>query len=258
MNNKIYYFSGTGNSLHATKKIATTLEGMTEIVSMRTRPMDHPADTADSIGFVFPVYDWSLPGYVADFIKSLKINTGAYIYCVATCGSSAMQTLYDFKLLIEEKNAKVSYAGVNHTVGNYVCSYEPTSIKRLPRADRELDRIIADIRNRKRKTIKYNPFFAFLRKTVAIKMIQELPEKDRGYHVSDSCTSCGLCEKICAAQNITMENGKPVFHHQCLQCMACIAYCPRLAIDYEDKTQKRTKYHHPDIKALDLIQEKPE
>lgn len=258
MNTIIYYFSGTGNSLYAAQKIASELGDKTELLSMSTEPADCPADTAAVVGFVFPVYDWSIPGCVAEYIRKLQINSDAYIFCVATCGSFAMQTLYDFKLLIEEKGMKVAYAAVNHMVGNYVCSYNPNPnpVKRLLKADKELERIIADIRHCKQKNIRYNPLSALLRDKIALGMIRELPEKDKGYRVNDSCTSCGLCEKICAAKNILIENGKPVFHHQCFQCMACIAYCPKHAIDYEDKTQKRTKYHHPDINAVDLMQKR--
>ncbi|MDR3121471.1 MAG: flavodoxin, partial [Clostridiales bacterium] len=42
----------------------------------------------------------------------------------------------------------------------------------------------------------------------------------------------------------------------CEQCMACIQFCPKRAINYRDKTQKRKRYHHPDITAQDLVRKK--
>ncbi|MDL2288197.1 4Fe-4S binding protein [Oscillospiraceae bacterium OttesenSCG-928-F05] len=29
----------------------------------------------------------------------------------------------------------------------------------------------------------------------------------------DSCISCGICTGVCPAKNITLEEGKPTFHH---------------------------------------------
>lgn len=55
MTKKIYYFTGTGNSMRAATKIAERL-GHTEIISMRTDPSTVPATDCDVIGFVYPVY----------------------------------------------------------------------------------------------------------------------------------------------------------------------------------------------------------
>ena len=45
---RIYYFTGTGNSLRAAEKIAERIGGA-ELVSMRCDPRDVPADDCDMI-----------------------------------------------------------------------------------------------------------------------------------------------------------------------------------------------------------------
>ncbi len=77
--------------------------------------------------------------------------------------------------------------------------------------------------------------------------IARIHDVDSGYHANNDCISCGICRDICPAKNITLVNGTPVFHHQCESCMACIQHCPKRAINYENKTQNRSRYTHPDI-----------
>lgn len=74
------------------------------------------------------------------------------------------------------------------------------------------------------------------------------------YTVSKDCIGCGLCEKVCPVKNITIHEQKPVFGDNCQQCMACIQWCPKRAIDYKDIAGKRKLYHHRDVAIKDIIQ----
>lgn len=70
MKKVIYYFSGTGNSMRAAIKIAESIGGA-EIISVRCNVEEVPAIDADIIGFISPVYEWDVPGFMKEFIKSL-------------------------------------------------------------------------------------------------------------------------------------------------------------------------------------------
>ncbi|WP_207650867.1 EFR1 family ferrodoxin [Anaerocolumna jejuensis] len=59
--------------------------------------------------------------------------------------------------------------------------------------------------------------------------------------------SHGICRNVCPAKNITLEAGQPVFHHHCESCLACIQHCPKMALNYKDKTQNRRRYTHPQV-----------
>ena len=83
--------------------------------------------------------------------------------------------------------------------------------------------------------------------------VRKFPNMDKDYNILEKCNGCGTCQKVCVANNIEMTNGKPIFLHKCEQCMSCIQYCPNEAINYKDKTQKRKRYHHPNIDAIELI-----
>lgn len=260
MNKKIMYcFSGTGNSLNAALRIANTLKN-TEIISMRCEAKSVPSKNANVIGFVFPVYHWSLPKAVAEFIKQVEINPKAYIFAIATCGGWPVNVLNDFADLINNKGAVVSYAKAHNTVANYVVAYKPfpNPKKILPLAAKEIEIIANEIACEKVIRFPRKTIIKEMLRLVEKPFIKSLPKKDRNFVVSSNCISCGLCSNLCIVKNISMNNGIPTFHNSCAQCMGCIAYCPQGAIDYNNRTQKRKKYHHPNITANQLIVDKIE
>ena len=99
---------------------------------------------------------------------------------------------------------------------------------------------------------------------------------DYGFLINEDCTSCGLCVKLCPCNNIEMNSDVPTFMRKCSQCMACVCYCPKRAINYKlpdfVKEQlssgllnwfivkrmglppKRKIYHNPYVSAADIIQ----
>ena len=78
-NNDCFYFSGTGNTLWAAKKIANRFLGECHGI------MEYAADKAiqiedDRIGFVFPVYMNDLPWVVKAFLLELSFKNPKYIF----------------------------------------------------------------------------------------------------------------------------------------------------------------------------------
>ena len=76
---------------------------------------------------------------------------------------------------------------------------------------------------------------------------------DKKFTVGDTCRGCGICERVCQVGNIQMTDGKPNWLHHCEQCLACLQWCPEEAIQVGTKTEGRTRYHHPEIRANDLM-----
>lgn len=66
--------------------------------------------------------------------------------------------------------------------------------------------------------------------------------KDKKFYATDKCISCGLCEKVCVLNNISYEDGKPVWNGICSHCAACIFKYPLSAIEYGKKTQGKERY----------------
>lgn len=150
MKKVIYYFTGTGNSMRAAKVIAARL-GNTDIISMRCSPEDVSAIHADIVGFVFPVYHWTMPAPAVSFIENLDINPKAYVFVIAMpsfiCGIACEKTTE----ILAKKGIFISYGNMVKSVANYVIVYPPFPFPKLrvPRTEKKLKRIAEDIIKKK-------------------------------------------------------------------------------------------------------------
>ncbi|KPI55476.1 hypothetical protein KW94_02950 [Clostridioides difficile] len=255
MRNVIYYFTGTGNSMRAAQVIAQELNN-TEIISMRTSPSDYSKLTAERIGFIFPVYHWTIPETVIQFIKNLELSPDAYIFAISMPAFINGKSMEELASLLKEKGCNLSYGNKVYSVANYVAMYPPfpNPKKRVPKTEEQLRIISKEI---SQKEIRNYPKPNFLVNALFHKImdhyIKNCPSNDKYFKVWDDCISCGLCFKVCPCKNIIMQNGKPTFQHKCNQCMACISFCPKESINFPYFTRKRKKYHNPYISSNDIV-----
>lgn len=247
----IYCWTGTGNSLADAKTIAAALGGESIRPMWGAVPQD-----AKTIGFVFPTYYWTAPAPVMDFIRGAELPKGAYYYAIATCGAIGINALADLNAALREKGVALSYHAKHRHVANYITVYPafPDPAKRVPAAAERMKALAADIVGRKvlpppRRSVPHALQRGF---HAATSWGDYGLGYDKEFHVSDGCTSCELCARVCPVDNIVMEAGKPVFRHHCEHCMACIQFCPKEAINYKNVTQKRKRYHNPAISAGEL------
>ena len=235
MTNRIYYFTGTGNSLRTAMKIAEKL-GETELISMRVDPDTVPATDCPVIGFVYPVYHWTVPEPVIEFVKKLKINNNAYFFAIANPSFICGYACERMAKLLRKKGATLDYGNFVNSVANYVIVYPPFPPAKLmvPLMEKKTDRIAEEIAQRKHRPypragrMVRARFKKFMGPYLAIQQYADNP-----FTVSDECIHCGLCSRVCPCSNIELVNGKPAFQHHCANCMACVTSCPKRAIGYE-------------------------
>ena len=280
MKGRIYYFTGTGNSMRAARIIARQL-GDTEIISMRVNPEEVPATDCDVVGFIFPVYHWNIPAPAAAFVEKLAVNPNAYVFAVAMpsfiCGISCERLAG----ILAARGITLDYGNKVFNVANYAITYPPFPSAKLmvPQAERKLRKIAEDIiRRQKRDYPRASTFIRRKRERVMAPYLELLKYADNPFTISADCISCGLCSKVCPCRNIIMENGKPAFQHHCTNCMACVVSCPKRAIGYNIKEgdrklldaatskaslvrfmglpEKRKLYRNPYISAHDLTKDR--
>jgi len=254
----IYYFTGTGNSLAAAKKIAAALgdSELVAIASLRNTPGDIiPA--ADRVGIVAPVYDLGLPAIVAEFAGRLDLSKAGYTFCIMTSGGFGGSALHQANDIVRKKNGRpLDAAWAVRMVGNFVPLYSPAEGRKkdnnLAAADTRLAAIAGDID----RGIMVRPGISlgtsFLKWLVYDKFMRQIHEADRQFVADEQCTRCGTCAGVCPVQNIVLVDEKPEWQHHCELCMACLNLCPVKAIQWTEKTKGRGRYRHPDLKIADM------
>ncbi|MCK9317766.1 EFR1 family ferrodoxin [Methanoculleus sp.] len=255
----IYYFTGTGNSLAAAKKIAGAL-GDCDIVPVASFA-DTPgpvASGANRVGLVCPVYFSGLPAMAASFAERLDLTAADYVFSVVTHGGGGgAAALRQLDGILREKAGKGLDAGFAVSMpGNYILMYaSPAGEKRdqlLDAADTELDRIAGRIGQAERVNLPNSPVARIVRALMYPRFLSHVHENDRKFTVSEACTSCGTCAAVCPAGNIDIVGGRPVWNHRCELCCGCIHLCPAEAIQAGSRTEKRQRYRHPDLEIEDM------
>jgi ferredoxin len=255
----IYYFTGTGNSLAAAKKIASAL-GDCELVSIALLK-DTPGTVtpqADRVGIVCPVYFTGLPVMVARFAEHLDLLHPGYAFSVVTYGgsgaSSALRQLDD--ILRKHKGRGLDAGFMVMMPGNYVLMYSPPAAKKreklLAIADEQITEVTGAVSRCEKQNLPSSFFANLIHSLMYNRFASHVHDDDRKFSVTDECTSCGTCAAVCPAGNIEIAGGKPVWQHHCELCCACIHICPVQAIQAGRGTEKRLRYRNPAVTIAEL------
>lgn len=70
MQNMVFYFTGTGNSLYAARQLEENPVSIPQVIRQA-----HPEFRADAIGIVAPVYGHEVPHMVREFLQKTKFHT---------------------------------------------------------------------------------------------------------------------------------------------------------------------------------------
>ena len=252
----IYYFSGTGNSLYGARKIAEnlgecTIQSIPELILSGHQIVCPPG----TIGIVCPVYSWGIPLIVADFVKKADLSAAKYVFVLLTYGflpGAAEDVIYD---IMDAAGRAPDYVTKVKMADNYLPVFNPPKgekLETLMASAREgLEIAAQDIKEKKRKV----PHSFFLLKFMGRLLYRSMKgdNLDAPFHIDPTCNGCGTCEKVCPVKNITIEEKKPVWHHHCENCFACVHHCPQKAIQYGSKTQGKDRYRNPEVSLKDLM-----
>lgn len=242
----VLYFSGTGNSRYAAKKIAEVSGD--EIISINQRIKDgdySPVKSDKPLVFVGPVYAGRLPRIMDEYIKKVTFSGSNQAYFIGTCAATPWQTVSYVEKMCEQK--QFSLLGFNSVVmpQGYIAGggTQPKEVndKILAEAAPKIEKIAETVRD-KQILPKEQPGKAVMSK-ILNPIMYSMMISAKGFAVTDQCAGCGKCVDRCPLNNIKLVNGKPSWGKDCTHCMACIAGCPKEAIEYGKKTQGKPRYY---------------
>ena len=257
----IYYFTGTGNSLAAAKKIGAALgdSELIPIASVHDTTRDIVPD-ADRVGIICPVYFTGLPVMVAKFSGRLDLSHVKYTFSVVTYGgsggSSALQQLDG--ILKERQDRGLEAGFLVKMPGNYILLYgSPAGKKRdtlLAMADEQIAAVVGPVSHCEKKKLPTSFFAGLVHDLMYPRFASHVHTDDRKFSVNENCTACGTCGAVCPAKNIELVNRKPVWQHRCELCCGCIHLCPVGAIQAGPRTANRPRYRNPSVSIQELEQ----
>lgn len=243
----IFYFTGTGNSLYAAKKLAKKGERLIDMAAaLKSGETTYIVPTGETVGFVFPVYCFTVNDVVYDFAGSLDLIGAEYVYAVVTCGGDPFNAGGVLKNRLAERGIVLSRSFKLMMPDNSMLFYDIHPEKApeiLRKADKKLNVIRYLVSHRKERRVSggcmVKPFRA----------VYHLVCSTKGFHAEDSCIGCGLCARVCPVGAIEMRGGRPEWvKDKCVKCSACICRCPQQAVQFGKRTKGRNRYVNPVLK----------
>lgn len=257
MHTTIFYYTGTGNTLWAARKVAEKL-GDTQLISIPETQDISLESKPDAVGLAFPVYIWGVPAPIIRFLPKIKALNPEYLFALAINGGQVANTLVQLKKLLKKENLELN-AGFSLTFpSNYIPWGGPgpqeKQQEKFQLAQEKISQIAPNIKNKKQLPVEKGLLWQRAVFTPLYHLaFPQMPNFDKSFWVDDQCNHCEICARVCPAKNIQIQDGKPVWQHQCEQCFACLQWCPQEAIQYGQKTPDYERYHHPEVKLKDVL-----
>ncbi|MCL2485155.1 MAG: EFR1 family ferrodoxin [Endomicrobia bacterium] len=235
----IYFFTGTGNTYLAAKKMAEVFEQNaipTRLIGINIDKNNFlEIDHTKTIGIAFPIACWNTYPFVRRFIQNMPQAFGTEIFVFSTMGDSSLKTAANFGSILKDKGYSVIGTKGFKMPNNWILvqNDEKNNLKK-EKAFRKISTFAAELINGTAKPESTNIFLklcfaftSFITNLIESSFSQKLIGLKA---VEEKCTKCGLCVSICPVKNISMK-AYPVFDgNKCQLCLRCISYCPEKAI----------------------------
>lgn len=265
----IFYFSGTGNTLWAARRVAEALkEPLHFVPDLIDDVIPYALGEGEPLGFIFPVHGWRPPQLIRRFIEKMviaNVTKQTYVFALTTAGDSIGRTMEilatDMLVKGWHLDAAFSLIMPESYVGLPFMDVDPKEKeqRKKQQAEADLNRYIPLILKRektyKNKQMKIDlhrgPIPGFFSGPVGSFFVSRLVNDKRFQVETERCISCGKCEQVCPVRDIWMKEGPdgkkhPTWVHngRCLTCFTCYHHCPTHAIEFGKQTQKKGQYYY--------------
>jgi ferredoxin len=236
----ICYYSGSGNTKLACEYIASRMDNIEFRLFNIVKGELSNLDNYDIVGFATFTDYWGPPCLMQKFIERLPSRKNKPAFVFATFGYSPGRLLKTFSKWVSAKGFLVVAGHALHTPESfppmvasgrgYENSPSEKELKSFNDFISKLDTIIAQMGEGNevaKGKMEISLPFHFLPGFSRTKAKRNMGSK----FVDEAlCNECGICEKVCPYNAITL-NPKPVFDmNSCYGCWRCFNKCPMKAI----------------------------
>jgi NAD-dependent dihydropyrimidine dehydrogenase PreA subunit len=245
---KILYFTGTGNSLYVAKKIGGDLLSIPQLIKNNQYIIED-----DIVGIICPVYCWTAPNIVKQYLKKVEINTN-YLFIIMTYGGANHGCFNALYKIFDDKNMNVDYSNTILMVDNFSPLFDISKEKEKSTnfyIDKKIENIKKDIFNRQ-SNYKINTLkdtFASAFSPVLYKLLNHFIN----FKIDNEfCDKCKTCVNVCPKGNIQIIEKGPIIGNNCENCLSCHHNCPK-SIIHVTKESNQERFINPNIKLSELI-----
>ncbi|MDI0266405.1 EFR1 family ferrodoxin [Clostridioides difficile] len=206
MSSKIYYFSGTGNSLVVSKALKGMLNENKEVIPLAIHRKKQNIDiNEDVLIIVFPVYFANAPDIVKSFVDKLNFNSNTHIYAIATCNGVAGHSLFTIDKLLKKKGKKLSAGFIIDMPGNALITPLDVEEERLRNLTNRVSEIAKYINNSENGSIEGKNNLKSYIDSVMLRLVgKNMQIATTKFFAESKCNGCGTCKKVCPVDNISI------------------------------------------------------
>ncbi len=244
----ILYYTGTGNSRYAARRISEALGD--ELISMNEliKAGDtSPLEAGERVVIVTPTYAWRIPRIVRDWVEKTELRGAERVWFVMTCGGE-IGNAAKYNLALAERLG-LEYMGTKQVVmpENYIAMFSAPEVAEarliVEKAQPDIEKAIAAIADGRAFEKPRSNLYDKLMSGPVNPVFYSFFVKSKAFAASAACIGCGKCASLCPTGSISLRDRRPVWGEGCTHCMACICYCPVSAIEYGKKSVGKPRYH---------------
>lgn len=246
---KIFYFTGTGNSLYVAKRLSGELYSIPQVLKGGLSVFKD-----EKIGIIFPTYRFSAPTIVKEFIEKITLIS-PYIFVIMTCGNNNGDATKWIASFAKKHNMNISYSNSIKMIGNHIPVVNIDKQKTLDKnIEENINHLINDINNNRKYINSGVMIGGLLRNT--LKIVKRVHQMDNpvNFSVNEDCIKCSTCIKVCPRANVSYNDSKKIiFSNHCEFCLSCVHNCPKKAIKVKGDKNPQARFRNEYVLLKEII-----
>ena len=210
----------------------------------------------EDVVWVFPIYAWSVPPVVANFIRRCRMKGAhqARHFLLCTCGDDIGRADDVWRNLVGRRGWLPRSVFSVEMLYVYVClkgfDVDPAEVeaRKLAAMPARVREFVAKMRTAPAESWVVRGSWPWSKTHIVFPIFRGFLMSPEPFRASDACITCGLCARECPMDNIEMRDGRPAWGKNCAMCLRCYHRCPVQAISYEAATDGKGHYACPGLK----------